>query len=66
MDGIPAGVLALAVALRDTQTRFELDSIAATKVVGGHALTLRWSGGVLEVERDDGELLLVDATGLVA
>ena len=68
-DGIPQGVLGLSIALRDVQARFRVDSISATWIQDtpdGHALTLRWSGDVLEIGRDDGEVLLVDTAGMVA
>ena len=66
-DSIPQGVLGLSVALRSVQARFRVDSISATyDLPDDHALTLRWSGDVLEIERDDGELVLVDTAGMVA
>lgn len=55
------GVLALARDLRQLQKDWELVSAAASKEVGdGHTVTLRWSGDLLEVEREDGEVLLLD------
>lgn len=65
-NGISPGVLELATVLRDLQRKYRLDSIAGTmRLPDGHAITLRWSGSLLELERDTGEVVLVPGAGLI-
>lgn len=60
------GVLDMAIALRSQQRRFELDTIAGTRrLPDGHSMTMRWSGDVLELERDDGEIVLLSTETLL-
>lgn len=64
---VPVGVLGLSIALRDLRDRYGLDSVSATNgLPDGHEITLRWCGEVLEIERDDGEVVLVDTARMAA
>lgn len=57
------GVLELAIALRQLQKRFDLSTVAGGRQLDdGHTITMRWSDDVLELEREDGEILLLDGT----
>jgi hypothetical protein len=60
------GVIDLARALRALQIRFELEVVAGSRRLSdGHTITLRWSGDIAELERDDGAVLLLDAEALL-
>lgn len=64
-DEIGPGVLELSLALRGLQRRFELDSVAGSRrLPDGHTITMRWSSDVLELEREDGEIVVVDTAVL--
>jgi hypothetical protein len=55
------GVAALSRELREFMEAWKLDSVAAThKLPDGHTLTLRWTGPILSIERDDGAMVLLD------
>lgn len=61
MSAEEVGVLKLARELRQLQKEWKLDGCAASMMANdGHTLTLRWSGDLLEVEREDGEIMLLD------
>ena len=65
MTGLGLGVLDLAVGLRALQSRFGLETVSATKrVPDGHSITMRWSGGALELEREDGEWMPLNSDGV--
>ena len=59
------GVLDLAVALRELQRRFELESVSGSRrLPDGHDLALRWSGDLCSIERDDGEVVMLDVEAI--
>lgn len=60
-EEVGSGVLKLARDLRQLQKRWKLAGVSASRLLDdGHTLTLRWSGDLLEVEREDGEVMLLD------
>jgi hypothetical protein len=57
------GVAALSAQLQLLMDDWKLDSVAATKrLPDGHLITLRYTGPILSIERDDGVVVLVTAT----
>jgi hypothetical protein len=58
------GVMELVSDLRAVQENWRLDTIAASvRVTDGHTLTVRLSGPVAALERDDGEIVLIPKPG---
>lgn len=58
------GVMELVGDLRRLQEDWHLDTIAASvRVTDGHTLTVRLSGPVAALERDDGEFVLIPKPG---
>lgn len=59
------GVMDLARSLRVLQTAFNLDEVSATNhLPDGHEITLQWTGDTLHLEREDGEVMLLDGEGI--
>ena len=64
-DNLTPGVLGLAFALRELQRSFDLDTVAGSRrLPDGHEITMRWSGNVLELEREDGEIVLLNGEAI--
>ena len=65
MSGESPGVRDLAAGLREVQSRFGLASVSGSMdLPDGHTMTMRWSGDVLELEREDGEWMPLNSEGV--